>query len=284
MKTRNKTLNNKMVFVLFIAFLLLMYFAENMAPFPPNEINMLNRFAEFSWEHLLGTDYLGRDVLSRIMAGASTTVITSLLILICSVTIGVTLGLIAGFLGGTLEWIIMRLVDTCMIFPSHILAIVLTGILGGGIFNLVVSVAFIKWFAYARLCRSIVLAEKQKDYISVAKISGVSTGKLLWKHLIPHVTGNVIALAIVDIGKIVLIIAFLSFLGLGIKPPQAEWGSMLSEGRVYFALYPRLMVVPGMALFLSVLVFNLFGSYITAIFDVKKNVEKAGVDQCQYWK
>lgn len=279
MKRNDKTLNNRLVFALFMGFLLLMYFAERMAPYPPNEIDMMHRFADFSREHLLGTDYLGRDVLSRIMAGASTTVITSLLILICSVAVGVSLGLLAGFLGGTFDWIIMRLVDTCMIFPSHILAIVLTGLLGGGLFNLVVSVAIIKWFAYARLCRSIVLSEKQKDYISVAKISGVTTGRLLWKHLIPHVTGNVIALAIVDIGKIVLIIASLSFLGLGIKPPQAEWGSMLSEGRVYFALYPYLMVVPGMALFLSVFIFNLFGSYITAMFDVKKNVEKAGVDQ-----
>ena len=240
-------------------------------PYPPNEVNMIARLQPMNTHHLLGTDFLGRDIFSRILAGANTTVGTSMVVLLLCVGIGSTVGMISGYIGGRLDWVLMRLVDASMTFPDYIVAIVLSGLLGAGSVNLVIAIVVVKWFAYARLVRSIVLGEKSKGYIAAAKLAGLNTGSIIWKHLLPHVAGSVLALAVVDIGKIILMIASLSYIGLGVQPPNPEWGAMLNEGRSYFLSSPHLMIVPGLAILLVVLMFNICGNSIGKRFDVRGN-------------
>lgn len=255
--------------VALIIILILLLSGEVFAPYPPNQVDMSIRLQPMSSEHLLGTDFLGRDIFSRILAGANTTVGTSLIILFACLAVGIPLGLISGYVGGRLDWFLMRLVDTSMTFPDYIVAIVLSGLLGAGTINLVIAIVAVKWFAYARLVRSIVLTEKSKEYIATAKLDGLKSATILRKHLIPHIASSVSALAVVDIGKIILMIASLSYIGLGVQPPDAEWGSMLNEGRSFFVSAPHLMVVPGLAILLVVLMVNVFGNRISNSFDIK---------------
>lgn len=259
--------------VLFAIFILALTFGKYFTPYDPNEVDMTNRFAGFSSEHLLGTDSLGRDVFSRIIAGGQTSVFTSFVILVISLVAGVSLGLISGYFGGKVDWLIMRIVDTCMVFPSTIIAIIISGILGGGTLNVIIAIAMFRWFKYCRLSRSIIMSEKEKEYIMAAKIDGMRSGKILFKHLLPYVMGNVIALAIVDVGRTILTVASMSYLGFGIQVPNAEWGLMLNEGRTYFSTHPEIMVVPGCAIFVAVMIFNFFGNRIEKMFNIK---EKAG--------
>ncbi|WP_342426204.1 nickel transporter permease [Paenibacillus sp. FSL L8-0158] len=245
-----------------------------LAPQDPYRIQMGNRLQSISATHWLGTDHLGRDVLSRVIAGLRTTVGTSLLILAVSLVVGVPLGLLSGFIGGWMDRVFKRVVDAFMTLPDYIFAIVLSGLLGPGLVNLIFAVTAVKWVGYARLVRSTVLAEKQKDYISLSILAGTSSLRIVLRHILPHAMGNVLVLATLDIGKIILMIASLSFLGLGPQPPIPEWGTMLNEGRAYFQTAPHLMLVPGIAVVLTVLLANVFGDKLRDRYDVKTRTEE----------
>ncbi|KAF6579832.1 nickel transporter permease [Paenibacillus peoriae] len=245
-----------------------------LAPQDPYRIQMGNRLQSISATHWLGTDHLGRDVLSRVIAGLRTTVGTSLLILAVSLVVGVPLGLLSGFIGGWMDRVFKRVVDAFMTLPDYIFAIVLSGLLGPGLVNLIFAVTAVKWVGYARLVRSTVLAEKQKDYISLSILAGTSSLRIVMRHILPHAIGNVLVLATLDIGKIILMIASLSFLGLGPQPPIPEWGSMLNEGRAYFQMAPHLMLVPGIAVVLTVLLANVLGDKLRDRYDVKTRTEE----------
>lgn len=251
----------KMIFFIIIIFV--MVFGKIVTPYPPNVVNMGNRLKPPSVEHLLGTDNLGRDVFSRILAGAWTTIGIGIITLTLSLLIGVFIGLISGYVGGKVDWVIMRIVDAFTAFPEYIIAIVISGILGSGTYNLIIAIVAVKWVYYARIARSTVQVEKNKDYITVAKLNGLSTFAILRKHITPHVIGNVMALATMDMGKIILMISSLSFIGLGVQPPNPEWGSMLNEGRTFFQQAPHLMLAPGLAIMIVVLAANLFGDSIS---------------------
>jgi peptide/nickel transport system permease protein len=245
-----------------------------LAPQDPYRIQMGNRLQSISATHWLGTDHLGRDVLSRVIAGLRTTVGTSLLILAVSLVVGVPLGLLSGFIGGWMDRVFKRVVDAFMTLPDYIFAIVLSGLLGPGLVNLIFAVTAVKWVGYARLVRSTVLAEKQKDYISLSILAGTSSLRIVMRHILPHALGNVLVLATLDVGKIILMIASLSFLGLGPQPPIPEWGTMLNEGRAYFQMAPHLMLVPGIAVVLTVLLANVFGDKLCDRYDVKTRTEE----------
>lgn len=241
-----------------------------LAPLDPNLVDLSNRLQLPSPDHWLGTDQLGRDQLSRILNGGQTTVGISLLALGLAILVGVPMGLFAGYLGGRVDWLLMRVVDGFMAFPEYIVAIVISGLLGSGFFNLLFAILIVKWVGYARLVRSVVFQEKSKDYLLVAKISGAGSFATLRRHLIPHVLGPVLALATLDVGKVILLVASLSYIGLGIQPPHPEWGSMLNEGRAYFSRASFLMIVPGAAIFLVVFIMNILGNQL---------VEKFGSDR-----
>jgi peptide/nickel transport system permease protein len=261
------------MFLLF--FLLVLLAAPIIAPHDPTQVEMGKRLTTIDSEHLLGTDHLGRDVFSRILVGAQTTVGTSFLVLVISLIIGVPIGLFSGYAGGRLDRFIMRIVDAFLAFPDYIVAIVLSGLLGPGMLNLIFAIVTVKWVGYARLTRSTVLSEKQKDYIAVAKMNGLHSIQILKRHMIPHVIGNVLVLATLDVGKIILMIASLSYIGLGAQPPTPEWGAMLNEGKTFFYKAPQLMIIPGISIMMVVLLFNLLGDYLRDRFDVKN--QKGGL-------
>jgi len=264
---------DRIYIIVFISYLLLLIFGKYFTPYDPNQADMTKMFASFSANHLLGTDNLGRDVFSRIIAGGHTSVFTSLMVILISLVTGVALGLISGYFGGAIDWIIMRMVDTCMVFPATIIAIIVSGILGGGTWNVIISIVCVKWFQYCRVSRSIIVAEKEKEYVMSAKLDGMKSHSIMFKHLLPFVTSNVMTLAVVDIGRVVLTVASLSYLGFGIQLPNAEWGLMLNEGKQFFSTHPIIMIVPGVTIFMSVMIFNFFGSRIQQMVDVENKKE-----------
>ncbi|MGP0578181.1 nickel transporter permease [Paenibacillus peoriae] len=272
--TRTRLSNTWIVSLSILLILAAITVVPFLAPQDPYRIQMGNRIQSISATHWLGTDHLGRDVLSRVIAGLRTTVGTSLLILAVSLVVGVPLGLLSGFIGGWMDRVFKRVVDAFMTLPDYIFAIVLSGLLGPGLVNLIFSVTAVKWVGYARLVRSTVLAEKQKDYISLSILAGTSSLRIVMRHILPHAIGNVLVLATLDIGKIILMIASLSFLGLGPQPPIPEWGTMLNEGRAYFQMAPHLMLVPGIAVVLTVLLANVLGDKLRDRYDVKTRTEE----------
>lgn len=234
--------------------------------------NLDGRLQGMSFQHPLGTDQLGRDVLTRLLLGGQQTIGYSLLALGVALFIGIPCGLISGYKRGIVDKIFMRIADGFLSFPDTIVAIVLSGLLGPGIGNLVLAIVFVKWVSYARLVRSTVLSESQKEYILIAKINGLSSRKIMRKHLFPHIVGHVLVLASLDLGKIILLISAFSYIGLGVQPPTPEWGAMLNDSRSYFQSRPELMIYPGLAIVVVVLLTNMFGDYLRDTFDVKKEV------------
>lgn len=196
----------------------------------------------------------------------------SLLALMVSLVIGVPFGLISGFKRGVVDRIFMRIADGFLSFPDTIVAIVLSGLLGAGISNLVLAIVMVKWVSYARLVRSTVLSESQKDYVLIARTNGLSSGKIMRKHLFPHIVGHVLVLASLDLGKIILLISAFSYIGLGAQPPTPEWGAMLNNSRPYFQSKPELMIYPGLSIVFAVLLTNMLGDYLRDHFDVRKEV------------
>lgn len=247
-------------FLTLILFIILI--GPYIAPMDPNLVDLSNRLKSPDSQYWFGTDQLGRDLFSRILTGGQLTVGISVLALLISILIGVPIGLFAGYKGGKSDWFSMRIVDSFMAFPEYVVAIILSGLLGPGFFNLVTAILIVKWVGYARLVRGIVLQEKAKDYLLIAKFSGASHFRTLYVHLLPHVIGPALALAALDIGKVILLVASLSYIGLGVQPPAPEWGAMLNEGRPYFTQAAYLMLVPGLAIFFVVLCMNMLGNQL----------------------
>lgn len=264
MKSRLTSLPLAESFAVAVAFIVLA--GPWLAPHDPLAVDLSNALAVPSADHWAGTDQLGRDVFSRVLTGGQTTVGISLAALLLSAIVGIPIGLYSGLLGKRTDWTLMRFSDTFMSFPEYVVAIVVTGLLGPGFINLLLAIVVVKWVGYARLARSVVIQEKNKDYLMAARISGASTSRIIIKHMLPHAVGPMLALAALDLGKVVLLVASLSFLGLGVPQPSPEWGSMLSEGRTYFAQTSMLMLAPGLAIFIVVLIANIAGDRLTQRF------------------
>ncbi|MCQ4087984.1 nickel transporter permease [Saccharibacillus sp. JS10] len=239
----------------------------------PSLTDLRGRLLGASAEHPFGTDHLGRDVLTRLLLGGVQTLGYSLLALGVALLIGIPLGIIAGYKRGWVDRLFVRVADGFLAFPDTIVAIVLSGLLGAGIGNLVLAIVIVKWVSYARLVRSIVLSESQKEYILIARTNGLSDARIMRKHLLPHIAGHVLVLASLDLGKIILLISSLSYIGLGAQPPTPEWGAMLNDSRPYFQSRPELMIYPGLAIVCVVLLANMLGDTLRDLFDVKKEVQ-----------
>lgn len=222
-----------------------------------------------SREHWFGTDALGRDLFSRVIYGARTSISSALVLVGIIFLLGTTLGIISGFFGGIVDSVIMRIADMMIAFPDLILAIAIAGILGPNMINAMIAISVVSWTRYARLSRSLVLKIKNRDYIAAAKITGSRNRHILWSYLMPNVLPTMIITAATDIGTVMLSLSSLSFLGFGIQPPTPEWGYMLSEGRQYLQSAPWLLIFPGLAIFVVVSVFNLLGDGIRDILDPK---------------
>ena len=258
----------RIVMIAVAVFLVLLIIGPWIAPQDPNLTATADKLQGPSTAHWLGTDDLGRDVFSRILTGGLTTVGLSAMALGISILIGVPLGLLSGYLGGRTDWALMRAVDIFLALPEYIVAMIIAGLMGQGFGNLLLAILIIKWVGYTRLARSVVMQEKAKDYLMVSTISGASTVSIMRRHLLPHIVGPVMALATVDIGKVILLVASLSYLGLGVQLPSAEWGAMLNEAQMFFTQAPHLMVAPGLAIFLVVCAANWLGDQLQSLYAI----------------
>ena len=245
--------------------------APKLVPYDPYVQDLSKALQAPNSVHLLGTDKYGRDMLSRVMMGAQTTIFTSLLLIVIISLIGTLVGVICGYAGGKTDTFIMRISDVFLAFPGMVFAIAVAGVLGGGIMNAVVALACISWPKYARLARGQVLSIKNLPYIAAAKMSGSGTIKIILRHIIPNIAGTILVTATLDIGTMIMELAGLSFLGLGVMPPTAEWGSMMSNGRSMLQTSPWVILAPGCAIFISVMLFNLLGDTVRDLLDPKTN-------------
>lgn len=241
------------------------------APYDPLDAIMREANSAPSAAHLFGTDKLGRDVLSRILYGASYS-LTSVLGLVAVIfVVGTTLGVIAGYFGGVVDVVIMRIADMMISFPGVILAIAIAGILRGSLINAMIAMLCVTWTKYARLARSMVLKIKKRDFVDAAVVSGGSALHILWVHILPNILPLMIITAAADIGAMMMELAGLSFLGFGSQPPAPEWGLMLNEGRQQLQTAPWLMFFPGLAIFITVVVFNLWGDSLRDVLDPRQD-------------
>jgi len=219
-----------------------------------------------SGAHWLGTDYLGRDMFSRIIGGARTSLVAMVFVLVAALAIGVVIGSFAGYVGGKTELVMISVIDIVLALPSLIIALALMGVFSGDNFawmsdywKMILALTLAWWANYARMSRAVVVAELQQPYIEAARVMGASHIWIFTRHILPHVLGLVVVYASADAGALVLAIATLSFLGLGVAPPTPEWGQMLVDGMSYIEEYPALVIIPGLALTAVVVSFNLLG-------------------------
>ena len=264
-------LKSHKAFTIYLIFVLLIVlaavFAKQIAPYDPTASKLRDAFQPPSAEHRFGTDFLGRDLFSRVIYGTRASVSSALILVGAAMLLGGLLGIIAGFAGGTVDAAIMRLCDTMLAFPDLILAIAIAGILGPSFGNAIIAILAVSWTKYARLARSTVLKIKQRDYIAAARTTGSKSSHILRAYLIPNALPTLLITAMLDIGTTMLSVSGLSFLGFGIQPPTPEWGYMLSEGRSYIQTAPWLMMYPGLAILITVIAFNLLGDSIRDILD-----------------
>ena len=244
--------------------------APLVAPFDPYKTNLSKRLLPpMSEDHILGTDQMGRDILSRLIYGARVSLIVSLSAVVFAGFIGTFVGLISGFYGGWTDRIIMRLVDVQLSFPFVILALTIAAILGPSLRNIIITLAISNWVLYARLVRGEVLAIKEKQFVQAAYTLGLSNWRIIWRTILPNVLAPVIVLSSLEVGRMIITEAAISFLGFGVQPPTAAWGNILNEGRDYMTTAWWLTVFPGLAIVIVTLSVNSIGDWLRDMLDPK---------------
>jgi len=270
---RSKTGTVGLIIVLFACFIAI--FAPVLAPYEPQEINPSNMLKPPFWmengstENILGTDNLGRDILSRIIYGSQISILVGVLSVVVAGFIGVTLGLISGYFGGIIDNVIMRLVDSFLAIPTILFALVILTIFDAGIFTLIMVLGVTNWVNYARLVRGEVLTIKERDYVKAAHSIGVSNFKIITRHLLPNIISSFIVISTLSVATTIILEASLSFLGLGVQPPTVSWGSILSDGRDYLSTSWWLATFPGIAITITVLGIIFLGDWLRDILDPK---------------
>ena len=265
--------NNKQftVFLLLaLAIAAIAVFAPWIAPRDPYDAVMSDSLKEPGSTYVWGTDKLGRDVLSRVIYGTRSSLTMTLCLVAVIFVVGTALGILAGYFGGAVDAVIMRIADMMISFPGLVLAIAIAGLLGPNMVNAVIAISAVSWTKYARLARSMVLKIKQNLYIDAAVVTGTKRGSIIMKYVTPNMITTMVVTAATDIGTMMLELASLSFLGFGAQAPTPEWGLMLNEGRTYISKAPWLMIYPGIAIVVVVVVFNMLGDSIRDILDPKQ--------------
>lgn len=256
-------------------------FAPFISPYPPNDINTSKLLIPPAWsaggsmDHILGTDNLGRDILSRIIYGSRISIIVGVLSVIVAGTIGVFFGLVAGYFGGVIDNIVMRLVDAFLAVPTILFCLVFLTVLNPGISTLILVIGVTSWVMYARLVRSETLSLREREYVKAARTMGVSNYKIITRHILPNVTSSIIVISTLSIAGTIITESSLSFLGLGIQPPTISWGIMLSEGREYLATSWWLATFPGIAITMTVLGIIFLGEWLRDVLDPKSQGMKS---------
>jgi len=250
-----------------LGFILTSIFGPYIVPYDPIDVHLDNIFQPPNQEFLFGTDEFGRDVLSRVIYGSRVSLVVSVSVVTIAMTIGVLIGCFTGYYSGPLDLIVMRFVDIITSFPSTVLALGLMAILGRGIDKLILILPLTFWVSYTRIVRSIVLSIRKLDYIEAAKVFGSSNIRIILNHVLPNVFPSCIVIATFQLGTAILTEASLSFLGLGINPPTPSWGNMLTSSRTYILKAPYLAFIPGLAITIVILGFNLLGDALRDALD-----------------
>jgi peptide/nickel transport system permease protein len=239
-------------------------------PYPKDAtgaIHIKDKLMAPSWDHLFGTDQVGRDVFTRVIVGARVSLLAGLVVILMAVSVGTTLGAIAGFRGGWIGEVIMRVTDIFLTIPELILAMAVAAALGPGLFNVMLAVSLAWWPGYCRLTRAIVIQLRESQFSEAAKSLGASDRRILFRHLLPNALPTILVKASMDIGFAVLTTASLGFIGLGTQPPTPDWGQMISEGRKYIREAWWYSTFPGLAILLTVIGFNLLGDGLRDVLD-----------------
>jgi nickel transport system permease protein len=266
-------LNNKMALcclTIIGVFIVLGILAPYIAPFDPNKVRIVRKYAAISAQHWFGCDHLGRDIFSRLLYGIRSTLFLSILTMAITIVIGTIIGLISGYNRGKLDECIMRLCDIMLSFPSQVMILAIVGVLGVGIENVIIANIVVKWAWYSRMIRSSVIKYSRKNYILFSRTIGAPHFFIIRRHLLPNIMSELVVLATLDTGWVILNISALSFIGLGVQAPTAEWGLMLSEAKNVMIQHPMQMVFPGMAILIVVAAFNMLGDCLRDILDPKE--------------
>ena len=271
MKFKSFVKKNKS-FCVFAVLALLIVLAAVFAPIvtggvSPTEAVLKDALKPPGGNHIFGTDKLGRDIFTRVIYGARTSLTASFSVVILIFGLGTALGVLAGYFGGWTDTVIMRIADMMVSFPGMVFAMAIAGVLGASVRNAVLAVALVSWTKYARLARSLVLKIRNQDYVAAALVTGSKTPYILKRYMVPNVIPALIITAATDIGGMMLELAGLSFLGFGAKAPTPEWGLMLNDGTQFIQSAPWMMIYPGAAIFVVVVVFNLLGDALRDILD-----------------
>lgn len=237
-------------------------FAPYLAPYDPTAIDLDKRLAPMSREHLLGADHLGRDILSRLIWGARASMGSVVIIALLIMATGFVTGAVSGYVGGKFDSFLMRVCEAFMTFPTFILALFLVGVFGTGLTNVILAIVLTHWTWYARIIRGMVMNLRHRDYILAAKVGGGHPVRIFLRHIAPPVLAQLVILATLDLGHMMLHVSGLSFLGLGIQPPTPEWGCMINDARQQIWTNPELAIIPGAMIFLTVLAFNIPGDIL----------------------
>ncbi len=268
---RSRTAVKLVVFSVLAALLVLSaVFADHLCPYDPYAQNLREALQAPSAAHLLGTDRYGRDMLSRVLVGGAASIVSTLACVAVVTAVGTVVGVLAGWRGGALDTVLMRLSDVFLAFPGLVFALAVAGVLGGGIQNAVIALAAIGWPKFARIARSQTLAVRRAPYIQAARMQGTGELAIIVRHVLPNIAGPIVVCAVLDIGTMMMELAGLSYLGLGAQPPMAEWGSMMSDGRSMLQTAPWVVLAPGLAIFITVLIFNLLGDTLRDYLDPKQ--------------
>ena len=244
--------------------------APYLTPYGETDMDLLNRLQAPSTEHWLGTDEGGRDVLTRLLYGSRVSLMVGIVPTILSMALGAVLGVLAGYIGGVTDAVIMRMADIVLAFPSMLLAMVIMYTLGGGLFNVFLTLTLMNWGSVARIARSEALKLKTGEYVEAARSIGVSRGKIILRHILPNCMPTLIVLFTLNVPSAILTESSLSFLGLGIQPPSASWGLMVNTGRQYLYNAPWLSFAPSAAIMLAVLAFNFLGDGLRDVLDPRQ--------------
>lgn len=272
MEVMRRLAKNKMAMVGLVLVLVIVFtaiFANFIAPYDPYDQNLREKLQFPSAEHLLGTDNFGRDLFSRIIYGARTSLLVALLSVAISMVIGIALGATAGYFGGVYEGFIMRLMDILMAIPGLLLAVSISAALGSGIFNTALAVAVSGIPSYARIVRANVLTIRDQEFVEAAKATGSSSTRIIFTQILPNILAPIIVDTTLRIGANILQISGLSFIGLGVQPPTAEWGSIMTVGRDYIRDFYPIVTFPGVAIMLTLFGFNLLGDGLRDALDPK---------------
>ena len=271
MKKKNRFLANK-TFVVFSILAVCIILTAVFAPVvtrgvDPLKGSLVDALLPPCKEHIFGTDKMGRDIFSRVIYGARASLSATFGVVALIFLVGTVTGVLAGYFGGVIDAVIMRIADMMLAFPGLVLALAVAGIMGASIKNAIISIVVVSWTKYARLARSLVMKIRDRDYVSAAIVTGSKTPYMLFRYMLPNALPTLIITAATDIGSMMLELAAMSFLGFGAKPPAPEWGYMLNEGRACMQSAPWLMIFPGLAIFVVVVVFNMLGDSIRDILD-----------------